>query len=121
MTDEHLTYGLGTTRHEMAMARHFLTKITDEGSLQIDCAIDSINKAVATLPDLCYIDELNEGQMAVLRIVIEMMADGNEASGILNVEAFQKFCKVWVAREQAVTQDMLVASIELLDLKEGDA
>ena len=101
MTDEHLTYGLGTTRHEMAMARHFLTKITAEGPLQIDCAVDSINKAVAALPDLCYIDELDEGQMAVLRIVIEMMADGNEASSILNVEAFTKFIQLQIQKEGA--------------------
>ena len=101
MTDEHLTYGLGTTRHEMAMARHFLTKITDEGSLQIDCAVDSINKAVEALPDLCYIDELNEGQMAVLQIVIGMMADGSEASSILNVEAFRKFIQLQIQKEGA--------------------
>ena len=89
--DDHHTYGLGTARHELAMARHFLTPITANGDLQIEFAKDCINKAVNALPDLCHIDELNESQMSVLRIVIEMMADGSEASGILNTEAFKKF------------------------------
>ena len=54
--DRERPLGLGTTRHELAMARHFLTPITANGQMQMDCAVDSINKAVDALPDLGYYD-----------------------------------------------------------------
>ena len=96
--------GLGTTRHEMAMARHFLTKITDQGPLQVECAIDSINTAVNALPDLGDIDNLDQDQMLALRTLINHMADtGQDPSECLNIQVFRKYMDTRCQLEDAAS------------------
>jgi hypothetical protein len=93
--DTDMTYGpfgLGTTRHELAMARHFLVKTTANGPLQVECAIVSINKAVRAMPNLGRIDELNDDQMLALRTLINHMAEtGEDPSECLNIQIFRKY------------------------------
>lgn len=103
MTDEHITCGLGTTRHELLMARNFLTKITDEGPIQIECAIDSIFKAQNALPDLGRIDELNDDQMLAIVTLINHMAEtGQDAEDCLTVRMYREYMKAHCAVEDAV-------------------
>lgn len=81
--------GLGTTRHELAMARHFLTPITANGQMQMDCAVDSINKAVDALPDLGYYDSLSDTQKIAVGFLIDHMATTKQdASQCLSKELF---------------------------------
>ena len=96
--------GLGTTRHEMAMARHFLVETTANGLLQMDCAIDSINKAVNALPDLGDIDKLNDDQVLAIVTLINHMADtGQDPSECLNVQVFRKYMDTRCQLEDAAT------------------
>ena len=85
-------FGLGTTRHELAMARHFLKMPTANGTAQIECALDSLNKAVKAMPNLGFIDELNDDQMLAVRTLIEHMAEtGEDPSECLNTQVFRKY------------------------------
>ena len=94
--------GLGTTRHEMAMARHFLVETTANGSLQMDCAVDSINKAVNALPDLGDIDKLNDDQMLAIVTLINHMADtGQDAEHCLTIRMYRVYMEARCALEDA--------------------
>ena len=113
--------GLGTPRHEMAMARHFLTKITDEGPLQVECAIDSINTAVNALPDLGDIDKLNDDQMLAIVTLINHMADtGQDAEHCLTIRMYHEYMKVRCALEDAAIDQQLVEAENARDEKDGE-
>ena len=114
--------GLGTPRHEMAMARHFLTKITDEGPIQIDCAIDAIIAAQNALPDLGDIDKLNDDQMLAIVTLINHMADtGEDAEHCLTLRMHRVYMEARCALEDAAIDQQLVDAENARDEKDGEA
>ena len=94
--------GLGTTRQELAMARQFLVDTHYNGSLQMDCAIVSINKAANAMPALGDIDKLDSDQILAIVTLINHMADtGEDAEHCLTMRMYRVYMEARCALEDA--------------------
>ena len=97
---KHTDYGLGETRHHLAMSIHSMVAALnskqreDNRTTQSSLALMWAKKAQKSLPLLPSFDRLTYQQRLALRAVIQVLAEGSSIEEAITKNAFKRYLRM---------------------------